>query len=101
MSGAESLFGNALAHDLVADAPGVEGIDNRSRAPWRVRGEARVRQNLKEIRVYPMIEGIEQELPMTALTSLALLVLVIANGAMYASTMEELAGHTASGLSRG
>jgi hypothetical protein len=47
-----------------------------------------------------MIERIEQELPMTALTSLALLVLVIANGAMYSSVMDEIAGHTASGLSR-
>ena len=46
-----------------------------------------------------MIAVIEQELPMTALTSLALLVLVIANGAMYAGVMEEMAGHTASGLS--
>lgn len=38
---------------------------------------------------------------MTALTSLALLVLVVANGAMYSNVMEEIAGHTASGLSRG
>lgn len=37
---------------------------------------------------------------MTALTSLALLVLVVANGAMYMGAMEELVGNTASGLSR-
>ena len=46
-----------------------------------------------------MIAPYEQELPMTALTSLALLVLVIANAAMYAGAMQEMAGHAASGLS--
>lgn len=46
-----------------------------------------------------MIAPIEQELPMTALTSIALLFLVIANGAMYAGAMDEMAGLTASGLS--
>src|SRR5689334_5392264 len=51
------------------------------------------------IRVYPRIAPIEQELPMTALTSIALLLLVVANGAMYASAMDEMAGLTASGLS--
>jgi hypothetical protein len=37
---------------------------------------------------------------MTALTSIALLVLVVANGAMYMGVMEEIVGNTASGLTR-
>ncbi len=37
---------------------------------------------------------------MIALTSLALLLLVVANGFMYAEVMEEIAGNTASGSSR-
>jgi hypothetical protein len=55
---------------------------------------------MQEIRVNPIIEAIEQEPSMTALTSLALLVLVIANGAMYLGAMQEIVGNTASGLSR-
>ncbi len=37
---------------------------------------------------------------MTALISLALLLVVAASGAMYADAMEELAAHTAPALSR-